>query len=282
MNWMCRRTTAVFLASLPEEFGGYSFECDLRDSISREVCFTGRYDPQETALLQAFLSEGMTFVDVGSNWGYFTLLAARFVGKSGRVISIEPHPRLFKVLQENVQRNRLQQVTALQLAAGSERGTCKLLSYEEALGNYGTSHLVRESKDAAHIFNVPMRPLDALFDELELKAIDLLKMDIEGAEGFALQGLVKSLSNFRIYRLILELHPAQLAEHGQAARDVIQLLSNLGYRAWTIDHSVSGTRHAAYVKRVDTRGLLQPFVSAKVLDVWPHLLWVMPELEPIP
>ena len=61
---------------LPWDAGGYWFECDPRDAIAREVCFTGRYEPQETALVRTILRPGMSFVDVGANWGYFTLLAA--------------------------------------------------------------------------------------------------------------------------------------------------------------------------------------------------------------
>ena len=54
---------------MPADFGACCFQCDLRDGIMREVCLTGRYEPQETALLQQILQPGMTFVDVGANWG---------------------------------------------------------------------------------------------------------------------------------------------------------------------------------------------------------------------
>src|SRR5262249_13205461 len=105
INCICHRPPPAFLTQMPEDLGGDSFECDLRDAISREVCFTGRYEPQETALVRSILRPGMSFVDVGANWGYFTLLAAHLVGKGGRVISLEPDPRLFPILQRNVTRN---------------------------------------------------------------------------------------------------------------------------------------------------------------------------------
>src|SRR6266566_1848196 len=111
------RPCSAFLMHLPEEVGGYSFRCDLRDTISREVCFTGRYEPQETALGRSTWRPGMSFVDVGANWGYFTLLAASLVGTNGRVLSLEPDPRLFSILRDNIVRSGLNQVTALQLAA---------------------------------------------------------------------------------------------------------------------------------------------------------------------
>jgi FkbM family methyltransferase len=268
--------------SMPKDFGGYSFRCDLRDAIAREVCFTGQYGPQETAVVKAILSAGMTFVDVGANWGYFTLLGANAVGGSGRVVSLEPHPVLFDVLQENVKRNSLAQVMTLKLAASNETGTVDLIGYDEASQNRGTSRLVSNRNGCLPIFQARAITLDDLFAKLCLETIDLLKMDIEGAEGFALQGLVKSLSQHRIHRLIVELHPEQLAEHGKIAEDVIELLMTLGYQGWAIDHSRRTTRRAAYSRGIDVRGLLRPFACSDRLDSWPHLLWAAKDMEPLP
>src|SRR5438309_11327765 len=69
MEWLCRNRPAVFLARMPSAAGQFSFRCDLGDLIAREVCFTGCYEPQETTLVQTILRPGMTFVDVGANWG---------------------------------------------------------------------------------------------------------------------------------------------------------------------------------------------------------------------
>lgn len=123
MHRLCRQPPPSFLMSMPEDAGGYSFYCDLRDTISREVCFAGQYEPQETALVRSILRPGMSFVDIGANWGYFTLLAASLVGPDGIVLSLEPDPRLFPILQENLKRNHLDQVTALQVAAARDSGT---------------------------------------------------------------------------------------------------------------------------------------------------------------
>src|SRR5579862_7639716 len=106
IHGICRRPPDEFLMSMPAELGGYQFTCNLRDTISREVCFTGYYEPQETAIVRSILRPGMNFVDVGANWGYFTLLSASLVGANGRVLSLEPDPRLFLMLSENVRRSR--------------------------------------------------------------------------------------------------------------------------------------------------------------------------------
>src|SRR5262245_20997114 len=111
-----------FVARMPRDLGGARFICDLRDSIAREVCFTGRYEPQETQLAMRLLAQGMFVVDVGANWGYFSLACAHRVGASGRVLALEPHPGLSAMLAENVRVNGLAQVELLGIAAGKDRG----------------------------------------------------------------------------------------------------------------------------------------------------------------
>lgn len=283
MNWLCRCPPAAFLASTDAGDGGHWFRCDLADTIAREVCFTGRYEPQETAVLKAVLRPGDVFVDVGANWGYFTLLAAHRVGAGGRVVSLEPDPRLFPVLAENVARNGLAQVLPLQVAASDAEGSMRLAGFDEAGGNSGLSRLVPgDGPVAGPVFDVPTRPLDALLDELGLGRVDVLKMDIEGAEGLALRGLARLLAARGVSRLLLELHPAQLVRHGHSAAAVAALLSEAEYVPWAIDHSRGATRRAAYAIDLRPESLLHRWDARSTLDDWPHLLWIAPGVELLP
>ena len=76
MNWICRRGVPPFIAPFPGSSGGLRFECDLRTCWPARPTSIGTYEPQETAIVKRALQRGGTFVDVGANWGYFTLLAA--------------------------------------------------------------------------------------------------------------------------------------------------------------------------------------------------------------
>ena len=276
---LCRRPPKQFRMRMPRALGGQWFWCDLRDSIAREVCFTGRYEPQETAVVRAVLKSGMTFVDVGANWGYFTLLAAYLVGANGRILSLEPDPRLFRILQANVAMNQLRQVQALQLAAGAVSGWLTLAGFDETHGNFGLSRVVQDEADHSNLFRVPAQPLDHVMAEAGLEVVDLLKMDIEGAEGFALLGMREALSHRRVRRLLLELHPHQLVEHGRTAAEIIQQLRECGYVGWRIDHSSQGNRRAAYHRHTSLREILRLLDPSRGLDPWPHLMWVSPETE---
>jgi hypothetical protein len=79
--------------------------------------------------------------------------------------------------------------------------------------------------------------------------------------------------------LLLELHPAQLAEHGHSARQIVAQLQQLGYEAWKIDHSFAATHQAAYSKQVNLQKILTRFDQGEELEAWPHLLLVRPEMR---
>ena len=273
LNWIGRRGADPFWARMPAELGSLFFRCDLRDGIMREVCLTGRYEPQETALLRHILAPGMTFVDVGANWGYFTLSAAHLVGRTGRVLSVEADPRACRTLRANVARNRLDTVRLVEAAASDAPGTLRLQEYESAAcesGNYG---LAGATPGAAHgrSFDVPARPLDDVLDEAGIERVDLLKMDIEGAEGRALVGLRRMLAARRIDRVLVELHPRMLLDQGMSVERVVDDLRGFGYRPWKIDHSPSVYRRVA--AGADVMPALSPLAAGDDLGPWPHLLW---------
>jgi FkbM family methyltransferase len=275
------RRRGAFRMRLPQTLGGYSFRCDLRDSISREVCFTGCYEPQETAILRTLLAPGMTFVDVGANWGYHTLLAAHLVGPTGRVLSLEPDPRSFAALQDNVEVNALRQVKALRVAAADTVGEVSLAGYQERDGNYGVSKIIMGDQ-LSGTFAVESRPLDLVLQDEGIGQVEVLKMDIEGGEDLALRGLERSLKHHQIQRILLEVHPELLAERGRKTGEVLELLTRHGYQGWRIDHSPSATRRAAYAAQPAWQDLLQPLEPGGDLDSWPHLLWLAPGCPFVP
>jgi FkbM family methyltransferase len=270
IDWICRGRSDRFIADFrPGGSRALRFVCDLRDGIAREVCFVGRYGPQETRLLRALLGPGMTVIDVGANWGYFTLLAASLVGSRGRVVALEPEPRLFQLLDENVRLNDLSHVTAFRAAATDRSNvTLPLRIFDEASGNWGVSSVA--SAFAGETREVDGRSLDDMTGELGLGTIDLVKIDVEGHELAVLAGMAAGLAANRYRRLIVEWHPTLLPAPHAAMTDAFAGLSQAGYRGWWIDHTPERTRAAAYGGRVS----LYPVTTAASADPWPHTLWL--------
>jgi FkbM family methyltransferase len=270
------------MARTPATLGELAFQVDWDDRIARDVCLMGVYEPQETALLRALLRHGMTCVDVGANWGYFTLLAAHLTGVQGTVVALEPDPRLFPTLRRNVEANGLEQVEVLQLAASDASGSCWLEGHDRRSGNLGTSHLVHAVRDGVSSFRVETSTIDALLDERNVRTVDLLKMDIEGAEALALRGMRDGLAARRYTRLLLELHPTMLGVHGSSVVEIVAMLLDAGYRGWWIDHSAQAVRRASYARRIRPSDYLRPIDETAPDIAWPHTLWVAPHAMPMP
>lgn len=258
----------------------YQFHCNLQDGIAREVCFTGMYEPQETLILRNLLRPGQTFLDVGANWGYFTLLAAHCVGPAGYVISLEPDPRLYPQLRFNIDLNGLAHVQTLQVAAAANEGVMTLAGFDESGENFGISRLVPDTEEAGgRTFAVRTASLDELLDELKVGIVDLLKMDIEGAEALAIPGLRRSLASHRVRQLLVEVHPQDLKRHGMRTEQLLKILTDAGYRSLRVAHDPVTTRRAAYSRVFRWTDLLTPFDAAGGLDGWPHLLFLAPSVN---
>jgi FkbM family methyltransferase len=283
-NWLVRmrrrcspRAPDMVWTTLKTPAGAAKLACDLRDSISREIFFNGVYEPLEVTILTSVLTSGMRFVDVGANCGFFSLLAAGHVGTRGRVLAFEPDPRLYEVLVRAVEENRLPQVTVLPLAATEHPGQLVLMGFEECDGNFGISRVAAaRAGDDRRSFSVAARPLDDVLTEQRMPEVDLLKIDIEGYEGFALAGLSRGLAEGRVHRLLIEFHPAELAAHGHKCEDLALHLKQHGYKGWLIDHSATAYRAAVY-GRARPADLIRPFCGD--LTGWPHTFWVRTDID---
>jgi FkbM family methyltransferase len=280
MNFLCRKPIAPFVRQLGIADGRVKFLCDPRDGIAREACFMGYYEPQETALMLHLVRPGMCFVDVGANWGYFTLLSADLVGPQGKVIAFEPHPALFAQLQNNVARNDMTWATTLPIAVADLAGEMTLMGFEEGTSNWGVSRLGTKSESNSPQFRVQTGLLEDILDRESVTEVDMLKMDIEGAETLVLPTMRKGLSSGRYKRILLELHPLAVKEAGLMPQSLIELVLSFGYRGWTIDHSPAAFRRAAYRLPDSPAEFLTPVDTGAPLAEWPHILFLAPGVDP--
>jgi len=229
-------------------------------------------------VIRRLVDPGGTFVDVGANWGYFTLMMAEHVGSMGRVVAVEADPRIYAILERNAALNDLPQVRVVHAAAAAESGLLSLIGFDEHEDNWGTSRVAGGSGPASASYEVPARGLDELLDESGLDAVDLIKIDIEGAEALALAGMSAGLRRGRYRCLLLELHPVQLAEHGTNPAVIIEGLLEMGYRGWVIAYSAADVRRAAYAHGQPVDSLVRPLRWPETLDAWPHLIFAVDDI----
>jgi FkbM family methyltransferase len=221
-RWMCR-------AVLPNDC---SLMCDLRDHVQRQIYFLGTYEPIEAYLFCHLIKPGMTIVDAGSNIGQYSLLASTSVGETGSVHSFEPIPAIFSQLSENVKSNRLSNVYLNQAGLWHSSMSIQLSLAPEMAQNCG-AYSIGSSNDVTAVDAIAIA-LDEYVEQHQVKQVDLIKMDIEGAEYSALLGMQKT---------ILRDRPVFLMEINRSALEKLDcnperlwrlLVESFGYTAYRV------------------------------------------------
>lgn len=188
----------------------------------------GTYESGMIATLNASLTHGSTFVDLGANEGYFTVIGAGLCGPTGRVVAIEPQERLLPIISKNLHLNSLLNTIVVNAAITDRPGQVTL--HLTSNTNSGGSGLHRHTKYPLPTQEVAAMTLEQLLDVQGVKVVDLLKVDIEGSEYEALLGSPRLFQECRIKALALELHPTILADRGKDAEDIVALLTGAGYQ----------------------------------------------------
>lgn len=178
------------------------------------------HEPEVVEWLSTQLKKGMTFLDIGANIGFYTLLAAQRVGTSGTVVALEPDPDVVAVLRQNIDANAL---CNAHLVQGAAYRTCGNVRLGRSLASSWFSGLYYEKADGW--IEVPAYALDSLVRELGVGRVDLVKLDVEGAEVEVLEGMHRILCEDRP-KLLVELH--QSSEAGDA-HPVTNQLKKAGY-----------------------------------------------------
>lgn len=277
-NLLARAPLPPFADRLGPQAGGMAYRCDLRDLVAREMALTGGYAPMETALIRGLLPPGGVFVDVGANIGFFTLAAAARVGRAGRVVALEPHPALAVVLRQNLAMNGLRDVAVLEVAASDRDGTAVLAGFRDDGGNTGVSSILRPADPDAPSFPVRCAPLDAVLDGAGIDVVDLVKVDVEGAEALVLRGMRDGIRRGRYRRVLVELHPWEYADLHAEFGAMAEALRAAGYRGWRVDDAAEVTRRAYYGGAAGAA--LLPLEDGAPSGTWPHVLWTLPGSEP--
>lgn len=143
--------------------------------------------------IEKILKEGSTFVDAGANIGFYTVLASRLVGDKGSVIAIEMMPETANILAEHIRWNCCNNVEIHQCALYEKEG--ETISAKIPTGKYGQASIMKNSNQSdLKVIKVITSTLDSLLSNVD--RIDLIKMDIEGAEFSAIKGAKVSLERF--------------------------------------------------------------------------------------
>jgi FkbM family methyltransferase len=213
---------------------GTQLRLHLDNDLSQTLFSAGMFEPNEFALLDRVLRPGMVFIDGGANEGAYTVFAAARVGPAGRVIAIEPSARERERLKVNIDANGFDNVTVVEAALAEHSGAARLTIAEPLHAGQNTlGAFAYAGVGAAGSAEVALTTLDALASKYRLKRVDIMKLDLEGAEYRALSAARRLLARHRPL-IISELSENSLLHQGASAAMLLQLFEDANYRVFAM------------------------------------------------
>ncbi|MCC6000571.1 MAG: FkbM family methyltransferase [Pararhodobacter sp.] len=241
--WRQARPTVI-----RDKVNGLFHVLDLREWPDRMFFFLGRwYDLECLLTLRALVRPGDTVLDVGANYGHFSLAAAALAGPGGKVLSFEPNPASFARLGVHVALNRLAQVEPRQMGMADVPGELVL---SVPAGNSGEATFAAPADATARSVVCPVGTIDALGLSAPVR---LIKIDTEGFEHHVLTGGAGVVARDRPF-IITEVVDDMLQRAGQSKAALLDLLSRHGYTPWHMGLKRAGGKHVLALTPAMTPG----------------------------
>jgi FkbM family methyltransferase len=230
----------------PYRFSGGRIYLNLKESPMMLARALDLYEVNKMAAVRRFLKAGQTFIDVGGNKGDFALLAALVTGKTGKVLCFEPESSNCHWIRQSAQLNQYENLGLHEVALSDRDGTAQL-----HLGLQSGSHTLLSGQVGRDVgvSTVRTATLDSILETLSVTRVDVMKIDVEGAELSVLRGARQTLLASPGVVLLIDIHPFLGVEPAK----VCSLLSEMGFSMYDME--------PPFDKPVDLSGNLQELVA---------------------
>lgn len=188
----------------------------------------GGYEEGSQKLFESILRPGMTVLDLGANFGFYTLRALR---KECRVVSYEPTPQTCALLRQNINANGFANCGRSIVVEAAVSDMCGITEFYENPNMCGYNSIY--SMEGQHLIQVPTVTLDSQIEEIG--RVDVIKMDIEGAEYRALLGMRRLLERNPQVQILMEFAPGHMKRAGVSPEEMLDLIHELGFTYALID-----------------------------------------------
>lgn len=208
---------------------GHLIYLDELDAL--DLSINGIHEPAETELVKKEIKEGAVVIDIGANIGYFSLIFAKLAGPSGKIYAFEPESENFAILQKNIQANGYSNVVMINKAVADRNQVLKFyLSKSD-----GAKHSLINSDDSGKYVEIPAVSLDEYFSGDSLKA-DFIKIDIEGAEIKALDGMRKFINSQGNLKMLIEFAPRMMEGGDEEGAQIYKILKeDFGFEIFNLN-----------------------------------------------
>ena len=231
LAWTRTRSFIVALES------GQKLRLRPEDQLAKEILNGESFEKAIREKIFEHTEAGMVVLDIGGNIGYYTIDLAKLVGLSGKVVSFEPNPPMIEELKRNVELNGLQNVIVQPIALSNQSGEaefhCPRPGWE--------GHASLRSNVTFQTFErirVKTRKLDDVLQDLGINSVDLIKIDVEGAERLIFQGARRLLTSHRKPLIFFECAETTCRAFGHCVLDVLRELADCGYQIEQIDYGM--------------------------------------------
>lgn len=199
-EWIYKRTNAAGVAEV--EYFGVKLRVPAHDMGLAPGLIGGYYEKLQLSIFEQLAINSETIVDVGANIGLYTALGAKSMKKQGNIISFEPIPGNIELLKENIKLNSLSsKVKIAAYAAGEDDRKLELYISQKSVGNHSAGGA--GARDYGGMLEVQQTSIDNYLKKKSVKKVDLIKIDVEGYDGYVLKGALKTIADS---------HPALMIE----------------------------------------------------------------------
>ena len=189
-------------------------------------------------IFQKYVKKGDNVLDIGANIGYFTLMLAKLVGPTGKVFAFEPDPRNISLLKKNIETNGYQNVVVVPKAVSNVNEKCTLFTSQSTFGQ----NRIYEPKKTKNQEYIPIESetifLDNFFmNNKKIENISFVKIDVEGAEKYVLEGMKNILSLNKNIKIFSEIDLDFLNDAGSSYTEMIEFLEKKEFTIFLINDS---------------------------------------------
>ncbi len=194
----------------------------------------GLFEKTEVAIFQKTLKPAMNVLDIGANIGYYTVIAGKLIGPTGKVFAFEPEKTNATILKKNLAINKLSNVVVEEQAVSDTVGERTFFLAENNKG----AHAFVNNRNTNEKIIVKTDTVDHALSKYGSPKIDIIKMDIEGAEVLALEGMLQTIACNPELIIFTEFYPKALNRLEKSPLEFLNRLKELGFNLFEINEDV--------------------------------------------
>jgi FkbM family methyltransferase len=212
---------------------GYDLVVLVNEDVGRQIDVLGRYEPTDSEFLRRHIRASDICFDIGANVGYYSLLMA-MAAPAGKVYAFEPVPISYHLVCLNSLVNKRTNIAAHQLAIGAYDGET---SFSQAADGAFSSLVAVGRKQSVASITTHVRTLDSFCLQYNIPRIDVMKVDVEGAEMLVVQGGRKMLGSdgTRPRIILMELYDPNFRPYNTSIEAVVEAMAGFGYAPFIIN-----------------------------------------------